>query len=88
MQLAGDSHGHHYDLAASLHVDDGARRLSWSVADAPGYEGWLEISGEDSHGELTVHLSLSDESPAAAQSEEVERGMAEALDGLADAARL
>ena len=33
-----------------------------------------------------VHLSVPDELPAATLADEVERGMAEALDGLADAA--
>lgn len=62
-------------------------QLSWSTPEEPGYQGWLEISGDDGRSQLMVHLSVPDERPAAPGADMVERGMAEALDGLADAAR-
>lgn len=86
VRLAGESHGHAYDMTASLRGDAQGQRLSWAAPDLPGYEGSLDISGGDGHCELTVHLRVPDDHAAAAQTEEVERGMAEALDGLADGA--
>ena len=87
VELAGESHGHRYDKTAALEVDSGAHLLSWSAPEDPGYEGWLEISGDDGRSRLMVHLSVPDDRPAAGRTEEVERGMVQALDGLADAGR-
>lgn len=87
VELAGESHGHRYDVSAPLRVDEAAHRLSWSAPDGRGYEGSLDVRGEGERTELTVHLSLSDELPAAGRGQEVERGMAEALEALAAAAR-
>lgn len=87
VELVGESHGHGYDVAAPLHVDSAMHRLSWSAPEEPGYQGWLQVSGDDGRSEVMVHLTVPDDRPAATRAEEVERGMAEALDGLADAAR-
>lgn len=86
-RLVGESHGHRYDATAALRMDEDARQLSWSAAGFPGYEGSLIIAGQDGRSELTVHLRLPDGHAAAAQADEVERGLAEALEGLAKAAQ-
>ncbi len=86
VQLAGESHGHRYDTAAALQIDAAQRRLSWSAPDEPSYHGWLQVTGDGNSGSVSIHLTVSDERPATAQGDEVERGMAETLDRLAEVA--
>jgi uncharacterized protein YndB with AHSA1/START domain len=87
VQLTGDSHGHPYDTAAPVHADEQAHRLSWSAPDGPAYAGWLQVSGDSAHAEVTLSLEIADERPAAAHGDEVQRGMSEALDRLAELSR-
>ncbi|MCF6468762.1 hypothetical protein FAF44_10225 [Nonomuraea sp. MG754425] len=63
-------------------------RVEWGGRDHPGYAGWLQVS--DSAGglsEVTVHLSLLDETEPGSRAGEVRALLERSLDRLADEVR-
>jgi uncharacterized protein YndB with AHSA1/START domain len=79
--LHGESHGHSYDMHGGFHADEQARRLSWDSSRLPGYLGDLSIAEEGAGSRVTIHLTVPDLPPDAG--EEMNRGIAEALDRIA-----
>jgi uncharacterized protein YndB with AHSA1/START domain len=81
VQLAGESHGHDYDLQSGFAADDAARRLSWDSPRHTGYQGTLEVAERGTSSVVTVRVTIPD-IPSSAEAE-ITRGVGEALDKIA-----
>ena len=60
-------------------------RVEWGGRDHPDYAGWLQVSDSASGtSEVTVHISLLDESGSGARADEVRELLDRSLDRLAE----
>jgi uncharacterized protein YndB with AHSA1/START domain len=80
VELVGESHGHDYDLQSGFVADDAARRLSWDSPRESGYRGELTVAEQPGGSRITVRLTIP-LAPADAD-EEINRGLAEALERI------
>ena len=80
VHLHGESHGHGYDIDSGFTADDDARRLSWNSPRLPGYGGVLAVTSHGAGSRVTVRVTLPHVPPGAG--DEMERGLAEALDRI------
>jgi uncharacterized protein YndB with AHSA1/START domain len=80
--LHGESHGHSYDMQSGFQADEQTRRLSWNSPRLPGYRGELSVAEDGAGSRVTVHVTVPDLPPAV--DEEMNRGIAEALDRIGE----
>lgn len=85
VHLAGESHGHSYELTSPLRVEEEGHRLQWSGQRHEGYVGWLEVIDLGAQAEVRIHVTVPDErvGGSAEAVDELRRGMDEAFDKLA-----
>jgi uncharacterized protein YndB with AHSA1/START domain len=80
VQLAGESHGHDYDIRGGFVADATLRRLSWDSPRLSGYRGMLTVAGHDAGSRVIVSVTIPDV-PADA-GDEITRGLRETLDRI------
>ena len=85
VELVGESHGHDYDIRSGFVTDDAAKRLSWDSPRLSGYRGALVVADHAGGSRVTVSVTIPD--VAARADEEINRGLRETLDRIADLTR-
>jgi hypothetical protein len=65
------------EVAGTAHfeVDEGANRIEWSAEGPNEYHGWLEVSGDDSHSTIEVHIFTEREG----EGDDIEQGLGETM---------
>ena len=80
VDVEGDAGGGHYEDRGYWRPEAVQLRVEWGKP--PAYSGWLQVAESTGGGcEVTAHLSFTDES---VRPDDVESGLAQALEALAD----
>lgn len=87
VHVEGEADGHPYAADGLLGARDQQLRLEWGSDEDGRYAGWLQFTGiEDDASEAVLHLSFLGDQPQAHQRDpEMQRGLEEALERLAQA---
>ncbi len=86
VRVAGSVQGRDYDTEGLLRASPDQRRLEWGSEGDGRYAGWLQVYDYgDGQAELNVHLSFFDEAAGEVGPDEVEQGLATALQRVKDA---
>lgn len=86
LHIRGEAGGHSYDTDGFFHLEQEKGRMSWGSDGKHKYRGWLQVDGDESKSNVTVHLLFGPgdrtEQKIEAEHEGIEDGLKQALQSI------